>query len=162
MLAADIAEYSRLMGADEEGTLARLKAVRKGIVDPAITSYRGHIVKTTGDGMLVEFASAVDAVRHAVEVQRCMAQQNAAAPQNERIEFRIGFTSVMSFSMTTTSSAMASTLLPDLRASLTRAGSAFLMMPIGRSGARSRLPVMIWDRSPSRILLSLCECGGFD
>jgi adenylate cyclase len=90
VLAADIAEYSRLMGADEEGTLARLKAVRKGIVDPAITSHRGHIVKTTGDGMLVEFASAVDAVRHAVEVQRCMAQQNAAVPQNQRIEFRIG------------------------------------------------------------------------
>ena len=90
VLAADIAEYSRLMGADEEGTLARLKAVRKSIVDPAITSHRGHIVKTTGDGMLVEFASAVDAVRHAVEVQRCMAQQNAAVPQNQRIEFRIG------------------------------------------------------------------------
>jgi len=90
VLAADIAEYSRLMGADEEGTLARLKAVRKGIVDPAITSHRGHIVKTTGDGVLVEFASAVDAVRHAVEVQRCMAEQNAAVPQNERIEFRIG------------------------------------------------------------------------
>jgi TolB-like protein/class 3 adenylate cyclase len=90
VLAADIAEYSRLMGTDEEGTLARLKAVRKGIVDPAITSHRGHIVKTTGDGMLVEFASAVDAVRHAVEVQRCMAQQNAAVPQNQRIEFRIG------------------------------------------------------------------------
>ena len=90
VLAADIAEYSRLMGADEEGTLARLKAVRKHIVDPAITSYRGHIVKTTGDGMLVAFASAVDAVRHAVEVQRCMDQRNAAVPQNQRIEFRIG------------------------------------------------------------------------
>jgi TolB-like protein/class 3 adenylate cyclase/Flp pilus assembly protein TadD len=90
VLAADIAEYSRLMGADEEGTLARLKAVRKGIVDPAIAAHRGHIVKTTGDGMLVEFASAVDAVRHAVEVQRCMAQQNVAVPQDQRIEFRIG------------------------------------------------------------------------
>src|SRR3979490_1201797 len=90
VLAADVAGYSRLMGADEEGTLARLKAVRKGIVDPAITFHRGHIVKTTGDGMLVEFASAVDAVRHAVEVQRCMAQQNAAVPRNQRIEFRIG------------------------------------------------------------------------
>ena len=87
VLAADVAGYSRLMGADEEGTLARLKAVRKGIVDPAIASHRGRIVKTTGDGMLVEFASAVDAVRSAVEVQRCMAQQNAAVPQNQRIEF---------------------------------------------------------------------------
>ena len=70
VLAADVAAYSRLMGADEEGTLARLKAVRKVIVDPAIASHRGHIVKTTGDGMLIEFASAVDAVRSAVEFQR--------------------------------------------------------------------------------------------
>jgi adenylate cyclase len=90
VLAMDVAGYSRLMGADEEGTLARLKAVRKGIVNPAITSHRGHIVKTTGDGMLVEFASAVDAVRNAVEVQRSMAEQNATVPQNQRIEFRIG------------------------------------------------------------------------
>src|SRR5437016_2970738 len=90
VLATDVAEYSRLMGDDEEGTLARLKAVRKGIVDPTIASHRGHIVKTTGDGMLVEFASAVDAVRNAVEVQRSMAEQNAAVPQNQRIEFRIG------------------------------------------------------------------------
>jgi TolB-like protein/class 3 adenylate cyclase len=90
VLATDVAGYSRLMGADEEGTLARLKAVRKGIVDPAIASHRGRIVKTTGDGMLVEFASAVDAVRNAVEVQRSMAEQNAAAPPDQRIEFRIG------------------------------------------------------------------------
>jgi TolB-like protein/class 3 adenylate cyclase len=90
VLAADVAAYSRLMGADEEGTLARLKAVKKAIIDPAIASYRGHIVKTTGDGMLVEFASAVDAVRNAVEVQRRMAEQNAAVPQDRRIEFRIG------------------------------------------------------------------------
>jgi adenylate cyclase len=68
ILATDVAGYSRLMGADEEGTLARLKAVRKGTLNPAIAAHRGHIVKTTGDGMLVEFASAVDAVRNAVEV----------------------------------------------------------------------------------------------
>jgi len=90
ILAADVAGYSRLMGADEEGTLARLKAVRKAIVDPAIASHRGHIVKTTGDGMLIEFASAVDAVRSAVEIQRSMAEQNAAVPPDQRIEFRIG------------------------------------------------------------------------
>src|SRR5258708_19168404 len=90
ILAADIAGYSRLMGANEEGTLARLKAVRKALVDPAIASHRGRIVKTTGDGMLVEFASAVDAVRSAVEVQRSMAEQNAAVPQDQRIEFRMG------------------------------------------------------------------------
>jgi TolB-like protein/class 3 adenylate cyclase/Tfp pilus assembly protein PilF len=90
VLAADVAGYSRLMGTDEEGTLARLKALRKTLVDPAIASHRGRIVKTTGDGMLVEFASAVDAVRSAVEVQRSMAEEHAAVPQDQRIEFRIG------------------------------------------------------------------------
>ncbi len=90
VLAADVAGYSRLMGIDEEGTLARLKAVRKALVDPTIAKHRGRIVKTTGDGMLVEFASAVDAVRGAVEVQRGMAEQNASVPQNQRVEFRIG------------------------------------------------------------------------
>ena len=82
MLAADVAGYSRLMGIDEEGTLARLKAVRK-LVDPAIASHRGRIVKTTGDGMLVEFASAVDAVRCAVEVQRGVADRNASVPRDQ-------------------------------------------------------------------------------
>jgi TolB-like protein/class 3 adenylate cyclase len=90
VLAADVAGYSRLMGLDEEGTLARLKAVRKALVDPTIASHRGRIVKTTGDGMLVEFASAVDAVRGAVDVQRAMADQNTSVPQDQRIEFRIG------------------------------------------------------------------------
>jgi TolB-like protein/class 3 adenylate cyclase len=90
ILAADVAGYSRLMGADEENVLARLKAVRKSLVDPAITAHRGRIVKTTGDGMLVEFASAVDAARCAIEVQRGIAEQNATVPQVKRIEFRIG------------------------------------------------------------------------
>jgi adenylate cyclase len=90
VLAADVAGYSRLMGLDEEGTLTRLKALRKGLVDPAIASHRGRIVKTTGDGMLVEFASAVDAVRCAVEVQRGVTGQNADATTDIRIEFRIG------------------------------------------------------------------------
>src|ERR1700693_2287598 len=90
ILAADVAGYRRLIGDDEEGTLARLKSIRKTLVDPTIASHRGRIVKTTGDGMLVEFASAVEAVRSAVEVQRSMAEQNAAVPQDQRIEFRIG------------------------------------------------------------------------
>jgi adenylate cyclase len=90
VLAADVAGYSRLMGADEEGTLARLKAIRKSLADPTIAAHRGRIVKTTGDGMLVEFASAVDAARGAAEVQRAMAKQNANVPQDQRIEFRIG------------------------------------------------------------------------
>jgi TolB-like protein/class 3 adenylate cyclase len=90
VLAADVVGYSRLMGLDEEGTLARLKAARKAIVDPVLASHRGRIVKTTGDGMLVEFASAVDAVRSSLEVQRSMIEQNAAVPLDQRIEFRIG------------------------------------------------------------------------
>jgi adenylate cyclase len=90
VLAADIAAYSRLMGRDEEGTLTSLKSFRKALVDPAIAAHRGRIVKTTGDGMLVEFASAVDAARCAVEVQRSMAVQNADVPQDLRIELRIG------------------------------------------------------------------------
>ena len=90
VLAADVAGYSRLMGTDEEGTLARLKAVRKILVDPAIASHQGRIVKTTGDGMLVEFSSVVDAVRSAIEVQRGMDEQNATVSEAQRIEFRIG------------------------------------------------------------------------
>src|SRR5262245_32897699 len=78
------------MGGDEEGTLSRLKALRKTLVDPKIAEHRGRIVKTTGDGMLIEFASAVDAVRCAVEVQRRMVEQNADLPHDNRIEFRIG------------------------------------------------------------------------
>ena len=90
ILAADVAGYSRLMGADEEGTLAELKAHRRALVDPAITQHRGRIVKTTGDGILVQFSSVVDALRCAVEVQRGMATRNAEVPQDKRIEFRIG------------------------------------------------------------------------
>ena len=90
ILAADVAGYSRLIGADEEGTLAQLKAFRKTLVDPIIAKHRGRIVKTTGDGMLVEFASAVDAARCAVEVQRGMADENTEISQAKRIEFRIG------------------------------------------------------------------------
>jgi TolB-like protein/class 3 adenylate cyclase len=90
ILAADIAGYSRLMGEDEEGTLAALKAIRRELGDPKIAEHRGRIVKTTGDGMLIEFASVIDAVRCAVEVQREMAERNASVPAERRIEFRVG------------------------------------------------------------------------
>src|SRR5204862_6445627 len=90
ILAADVAGYSRLMGADEEGTLAALKAHRRAVLDPKITEHRGRIVKTTGDGLLVEFASVVDAVRCAVDMQRQMAERNAGVAAEQRIEFRIG------------------------------------------------------------------------
>lgn len=90
ILAADVAGSCRLIGIDEEGTLAQLRALRKTLFDPKIAEHHGHIVKNTGDGALVEFASVVDAVRCAVEVQRCMAEQNIDVPQDKRIEFRIG------------------------------------------------------------------------
>jgi adenylate cyclase len=90
ILAADVAGYSRLMGLDEEGTLAQLKAIRRALVDPKIAEHRGRLVKTAGDGMLIEFASVVDAVRCAVEIQRAMIERNADVKNDNRIEFRIG------------------------------------------------------------------------
>src|SRR6266850_5649425 len=90
ILAADIAGYSRLMGTDEEGTLAQLKAHRHAQLDPKIEEHQGRIVKTTGDGMLAEFASVVDALRCAIEIQRGMLERNADVPQERRIEFRVG------------------------------------------------------------------------
>ena len=85
ILAADVAGYSRLMGADEEGTLAALKALRRELADPKIKKHRGRIVKTTGDGLLVEFASVVDALRCAVEMQTALAESNGALPVDRRI-----------------------------------------------------------------------------
>src|SRR6476660_5690276 len=90
ILAADVAGYSRLMGADEEGTHERLKALRRELADPKIKEHRGRIVKTTGDGLLIEFASVVDAVRCAVEVQREMAERHTDVAPDRRIEFRMG------------------------------------------------------------------------
>jgi hypothetical protein len=90
ILAADVAGYSRLMGADEEGTLERLKSLRRELVDPTIAEHKGRIVKTTGDGLLVEFASVVDAVRCAVAVQQAMPEQNTGVAADKRIELRIG------------------------------------------------------------------------
>jgi adenylate cyclase len=90
ILAADVAGYSRLIGADEEGTLARLKALRAELIDPKIAGHKGRIVKTSGDGLWVEFSSVVDALRCAAEVQAAMADSNAPLPPDRRIEFRIG------------------------------------------------------------------------
>jgi TolB-like protein/class 3 adenylate cyclase len=90
ILAADVAGYSRLMGEDEEGTLTRLKAHRRDLVDPKIAEYRGRIVKTTGDGLLVEFGSVVDAVRCAAEIQRGMLDRDRDVAEEQRIRFRIG------------------------------------------------------------------------
>jgi len=90
ILAADVAGYSRLIGADEGGTLERLRALRRELLDPKIAEYRGRLVKTTGDGLLVEFGSVVDALRCTVEVQREMSRRNAGVPSDNRIELRAG------------------------------------------------------------------------
>src|SRR5712691_10736888 len=90
ILAADVVGSCRLIGIDEEGALARLKALRKTLFDPKIIDHRGRIVKNTGDGALIEFGSVVDAVRCAVEIQRGMAEHNIDVPEVKRIEFRIG------------------------------------------------------------------------
>jgi len=90
IFAADVAGYSRLIEADEEGTLARIKALRAELIDPKIADHKGRLVKTTGDGLLVEFASVVDAVRCAAELQAALAESNAAHPPDRRIDFRIG------------------------------------------------------------------------
>ena len=90
ILAADVVGYSRLMGADEAGTLARLNALRGELLHPKVSEYGGRIVKTTGDGTLIEFPSAVDAVQHAVDVQQALARRNADLPEERRMDFRMG------------------------------------------------------------------------
>src|SRR5262249_42874032 len=90
ILAADVVGYSRLIGADEEGTLSRLRGLRRDLIDPKIDEHRGRIVKTTGDGLLAEFASVVDALRCAIEVQRGMTERNAGMPAEQCIALRIG------------------------------------------------------------------------
>src|ERR1700727_278414 len=90
ILVADVVGYTRLAGADEEGTLARLRALRSDLIDPAIAAHHGRTVKRTGDGSLIEFRSVVDAVRCAIELQSGMVERNAGVSPEKRIEFRVG------------------------------------------------------------------------
>jgi adenylate cyclase len=90
ILAADVAGYSRLIGADEQGTLERLKAIRAALIDPRVVAHNGRIVKTTGDGLLIEFGSVVDALSCATEIQGRMPERNSGLAPDQRIEFRIG------------------------------------------------------------------------
>ena len=90
ILAADVAGYSRLAGADEERTLARLRALRSDLIDPTIAVHNGRVVKRTGDGSIVEFRSVVDAVRCTIEMQNGMVERNTGLPPERRIEFRVG------------------------------------------------------------------------
>ena len=93
ILAADVAGYSRLMGENEAGTLARLNALRRELIDPTVGEHKGRVVKTTGDGLLIEFPSVVEAVACALAMQQAMKLHNAAIPQEQRIEFRVGINS---------------------------------------------------------------------
>ena len=90
ILVADIVGYSRLAGADEERTLARVRGLRSDLIDPATAAHRGRIVKRTGDGSIIEFRSVVDAVRCAIEIQNGLIERNAGVPEDRRIEFRVG------------------------------------------------------------------------
>src|ERR1700685_4017368 len=118
ILVADVVGYSRFASADEEGTLARLRALRSDLIDPAIAAHRGRIVKRTGDGSLIEFRSVVDAVRCAIEVQNGLIERNAGLPPERRIEFRVGIQwGTSSRRATAISWATASTSLRDWRAS---------------------------------------------
>src|SRR6202140_702709 len=90
ILAADVVGFSKLAGADEDRTLARLRALRSDLIDPTIAVHHGRVVKRTGDGAIVEFRSVVDAVRCAIEVQNAMVERNAGVPEDRRIVFRIG------------------------------------------------------------------------
>jgi adenylate cyclase len=96
ILAADVVGYTRLTGADEEGTIARLRAIRNELIDPIIAAHHGRVVKRTGDGTLVEFASVVDALRSALNVQRGMIPRNSVLPLEKRIDFRVGIPSARS------------------------------------------------------------------
>ncbi len=90
ILAADVVGYSRLMSADEAGTLTSLKAIRRELIEPKTTQHRGRVVKLMGDGTLMEFGSVVDAVHFAVDVQRAIAERNADVPEDRRITYRLG------------------------------------------------------------------------
>ena len=96
ILAADVVGYSKLAGADEERTLARLRALRSDLIDPTIAVHHGRVVKRTGDGSIIEFRSVVDAVRCAIEMQNGMIERNAGLPPERRIEFALAFTLAMS------------------------------------------------------------------
>jgi hypothetical protein len=161
VLAAEVAGYDRLMAADEEGTLSRLFAIKKTVVDPAFAAHRSRVIKASGDRMLVEFASAVDAVRSAIEVQGKMAEQNAALAPEQWIEFRIGihvgdiiFDDNDIFGDGVNISPRGSRTSPSPAVSVCRRAS------IGNSAARSTLAATTSGHRSSRTLPILCGCGG--
>jgi hypothetical protein len=150
ILAADVVGYSRLMGADEEGTLAALKALRRELADPKIKEHRGRVVKTTGDGLLIEFGSVVDAVRCAVEVQREMAERNVEVPPDRRIEFRMGSISATSSKTGVISTAMGLMSRHGLKPWRIPVASASAVWCATKSATSSTLRSRIWASSRSK------------
>ena len=138
ILAADVVGYSRLMGIDEAGTLARLKALRRDLIDPQIAAHSGRIVKLMGDGVLVEFGSAVDAVACAIEIQKRDREHDAGGSEAIRSSSASASMSATSSSTATISSAMASTSRRGSKASPRPAASRFRRTPGGRCKARWR------------------------
>ena len=161
ILAADVAGYSRLTGLDEEGTHVRLRERLRGLADPKISEHRGKVVKHTGDGVLAEFGSVVDAVRCAIEVQRDMAEQNATVPQVKQIEFRIGIHVGDIIVDDNDIFGDGVNIAARLEGIAEPGGVCMSDDAIVRSGARSKSPVMTWGRRTSKIFLSLCGRGGF-
>ena len=162
ILAADVAGYSRLMGQDEAGTLARLRALRRELIDPQIAEHKGRIVKTTGDGLLVEFPSVVGAVRCAVDVQGSIAERNTSTPAERRIEFRIGIHQGDVLVEEGTFSVTGSTSLPVSKRSPSRAASVFPIVCKMMPWAGSMSPSMTSGRSRSRTSHVRCTsiaCG---
>ena len=138
ILSADVVGYSRLMGIDEAGTLARLKALRRDVIDPNIAGHSGRIVKLMGDGVLVEFGSAVDAVACAIEIQKHVPEHEAAGAGADSIRFRSASMSATLSSMVTTSLATASTSRLGSKALLRPEASRFPRTPGGKCRARWR------------------------
>jgi hypothetical protein len=158
ILAADVVGFSRLTGADEDRTLARLRALRSDLIDPTIAVHNGRVFKRTGDGALVEFRSVVDAVRCAIEVQNAMVERNAGLAQDRRIEFRIGIHvgEVVEESDGDMMGDSVNIAAPS-RASPSPGPSASPNKPIGKSRAVSTSRSAIWARPSSRISPSRFE-----
>jgi len=158
IMAGDIAGYSRLMGLDEEGTLRDLKELRASLLHPKIAEHRGRIVKTTGDGVLIEFPSVVDAVRCAVEIQRGMAERAAVATADRRIDLRMGIKT--SSSTTKTSTATASMSPPGSRRWPNPAASASAGSCATRFATSSRLLSTTSATMRSKTSRGRCESSG--
>jgi class 3 adenylate cyclase len=144
ILAADVVGYSRLMQADEVGTLEALKAHRRALVDRTIAGHRGRIVKTTGDGALVEFASVVDAVGCAVAIQRGMVSRNASVAEDQRIVFRIGINVGDIIIDGDDIFGDGVNIAARLEALCDPGGCAYRARPTTRSGTSCRSPLPIW------------------